>query len=82
MCSGFSRDMPAKIKNAVVALGAVFSEKFLPTASHLIAKTNEQNCTDKTLKYLQAVASGKWIVNIEWIKTCVRMNKIVPEVSS
>ena len=42
--------------------------------THLLVKTEENLATVRTLKYLQAVASGIMVVSESWMKAC-QLNK-------
>ena len=42
------------------------------TVSHLLVKTEGNLETVRTLKYLQAVASGVMVVSESWMKACQR----------
>ena len=44
------------------------------TVTHLLVKTEENLATVRTLKYLQAVASGIMVVSESWMKAC-QLNK-------
>jgi hypothetical protein len=62
-------------------LGAEFSNKFEPQTTHLVVKASDNMMADKTLKYLSAVVTKKWIVSIAWVNACLQARKLVPEVS-
>ena len=42
------------------------------TVTHLLVKTEDNMETVRTLKYLQAVASGIMVVSESWMKACQR----------
>jgi len=39
-------------------------------ATHLVVKSYENNMTERTLKYLEAMACGAWIVTSDWLHAC------------
>ena len=45
--------------------------------THLVAKVNENNCADRTLKYLEAINRRIWIVNQMWIKDSLANQKLL-----
>lgn len=51
--------------------------KAIPT--HLVVKSYGNNTTDRTLKYLQAMACGAWIVTPEWLHACINGGSWVKE---
>ena len=44
------------------------------TVSHLIVRTEDDLVAERTLKYLQAVASGVMVVSEAWVVECHRDN--------
>jgi hypothetical protein len=48
--------------------------------THVIATVNEKGMgTKRTLKLMQGIADGKWIVGTTWAEACVRAGKRVSE---
>lgn len=45
--------------------------------THLVANVNVQNCADRTLKFLQAITNRCWIVNLNWVRDCLRHGKLI-----
>ncbi|KAI9198398.1 hypothetical protein LWI28_015154 [Acer negundo] len=48
-------------------------------ATHVIASTDEYGACRRTLKVFMGILEGKWILNIEWIKACMKAKKPVDE---
>ncbi|XP_028187915.1 protein BREAST CANCER SUSCEPTIBILITY 1 homolog isoform X1 [Glycine soja] len=42
------------------------------SVTHVIASTDENGACRRTLKVLLGILEGKWILNIEWIKACMK----------
>ncbi|KAK7412555.1 hypothetical protein VNO78_04019 [Psophocarpus tetragonolobus] len=42
------------------------------SVTHVIASTDENGACRRTLKVLMGILMGKWILNIEWIKACMK----------
>ncbi|KAI5447564.1 protein BREAST CANCER SUSCEPTIBILITY 1 homolog [Lathyrus oleraceus] len=40
--------------------------------THVIASTDENGACRRTLKVLLGILEGKWILSIEWIKSCIK----------
>jgi hypothetical protein len=47
--------------------------------THIIVQLDEENCAQRTLKFLYGVASGKWIVGVDWVHQCIRENRLIDE---
>ena len=50
----------------------IFFSQVDNTVTHLLVKTDDNMETVRTLKYLQAVASGIMVVSESWMKACQR----------
>ncbi|XP_049860942.1 uncharacterized protein LOC126354915 isoform X2 [Schistocerca gregaria] len=70
-CTGFPRPLAAKIKQLLTSLGIKYCDRVGPETTHVVVRPNSSGLPEKTLKYLQAVAAGKWVVGPGWIdQTC------------
>ncbi|KAL3522731.1 hypothetical protein ACH5RR_015565 [Cinchona calisaya] len=49
------------------------------SVTHVVASTDENGACKRTLKFLMGVLEGKWIVNIDWVKTCIKSMELVDE---
>ncbi|KAJ6423788.1 hypothetical protein OIU84_024711 [Salix udensis] len=49
------------------------------SVTHVIASTDENGTCRRTLKVLKGILKGTWIVNIEWVKACIKSMKLVEE---
>ncbi|XP_063939260.1 protein BREAST CANCER SUSCEPTIBILITY 1 homolog [Daucus carota subsp. sativus] len=49
------------------------------SVTHIIASTDENGACRRTLKFLMGILEGKWILNIEWVKACLKANENVDE---
>ncbi|XP_065857771.1 protein BREAST CANCER SUSCEPTIBILITY 1 homolog isoform X2 [Euphorbia lathyris] len=49
------------------------------SVTHVIASTDENGAGRRTLKFLMGILEGKWILNIEWVKACMKAMKLVQE---
>nr|KYP45159.1 Protein BREAST CANCER SUSCEPTIBILITY 1 isogeny [Cajanus cajan] len=49
------------------------------SVTHVIASTDENGACKRTLKVLLGILEGKWILNIEWIKACLKEKDPVDE---
>ncbi|KAK2980540.1 hypothetical protein RJ640_015925 [Escallonia rubra] len=47
--------------------------------THVIAAVDENGACRRTLKVLMGILEGKWILNIEWVKGCLKAMEIVDE---
>ncbi|KAL2341101.1 hypothetical protein Fmac_009041 [Flemingia macrophylla] len=54
-------------------------QKWDSSVTHVIAATDENGVCKRTLKVLLGILEGKWILNIEWIKACMKEKDPVDE---
>ncbi|KAE7996126.1 hypothetical protein FH972_000874 [Carpinus fangiana] len=59
--------------------GVTVLKKWDSSVTHVIASTNENGACRRTLKILMGILEGKWILNMEWIKACMRVMELVDE---
>lgn len=67
--------MESWVNRVDVDLVKVFSDK----VTHLIVQSDEEKRTQRTLKFLYAVASRKWIVSVGWVQQCINESRFVDE---
>lgn len=70
-------------RNTCSRLGAVCKKELTAQTTHLVIKKaaegGGQLVAQRTLKYLEAISRGLWIVDFEWIEKCALLGKRVPE---
>ncbi|KAL5996963.1 hypothetical protein ACLOJK_007889 [Asimina triloba] len=59
--------------------GVRISKTWSANVTHVIASTNEMGACTRTLKFLMAILSGRWILKIDWIKACMEAKHPVCE---
>ncbi|XP_059438503.1 protein BREAST CANCER SUSCEPTIBILITY 1 homolog isoform X2 [Corylus avellana] len=59
--------------------GVTVLKKWDSSVTHVIASTNENGACRRTLKILMGILEGKWILNMEWIKACMKVMELVDE---
>ena len=60
-------------------IGAEVSLTYTCAVTHIIVQLDEENCAQRTLKFLYGVASGKWIVGVDWVHQCIREKRLIDE---
>ena len=60
-------------------IGAEVSLTCTCAVTHIIVQLDEENCAQRTRKFLYGVASGKWIVAVDWVPQCIRENRLIDE---
>ncbi|MQL81710.1 hypothetical protein Taro_014172, partial [Colocasia esculenta] len=71
-CSALSAAEKEIISEFAKVTGASISKDWSPAVTHVIASTDENGACKRTLKFLMAIAEGKWILRIDWIKACTK----------
>ncbi|XP_039006571.1 protein BREAST CANCER SUSCEPTIBILITY 1 homolog isoform X2 [Hibiscus syriacus] len=59
--------------------GVTVLKKWDSNVTHVIASTDENGACKRTLKFLMGILEGKWILNINWAKACIKAMKPVDE---
>jgi hypothetical protein len=72
MLTGFKDYRKNELERAVDALGGVVDDDDLDRATHVVVECGREPeaggvAATRTLKYVRAVAAGKWIVRPEWL---------------
>ncbi|XP_045470294.1 uncharacterized protein LOC123677674 isoform X2 [Harmonia axyridis] len=59
---------------------ATRKDKFGTDVTHMIVSVDKHNnVKDHTIKFISAIAAGKWVLNIKWVQECLTKNHIVDE---
>ncbi|KAK1277173.1 hypothetical protein QJS04_geneDACA022143 [Acorus gramineus] len=78
-CSGLNHAEKEIILEFIKLTGISVAKTWTPTTTHVIASTDENGAYGRTIKTLMAVLEGKWILNIDWIKACMKVMTMVDE---
>jgi len=79
LTTGLSRSERDEVSQCIDKLHWKQVGAFSSQVTHIVTIVNDDGSCPRTVKYLQAVLSGKWIVNIDWITTCLGFKSKVPE---
>nr|XP_054767566.1 BRCA1-associated RING domain protein 1-like [Lytechinus pictus] len=55
-------------------------DEFSPDVTHLVAACEEDGRCLRTMKYMQAVLAGRWVVSSKWISECIKHEERVEEI--
>eukprot|EP00035_Acanthoeca_spectabilis_P030743 m.10699 g.10699 ORF g.10699 m.10699 type:complete len:1025 (-) comp4350_c0_seq1:1863-4937(-) len=67
-------------KKLVGILGGRVVTEYERDVTHVVTPTIENNlCTKRTLKFMQGVADGKWMVGVKWAEACIAKGVCVDE---
>ncbi|KAM3964255.1 uncharacterized protein ACR2FA_001742 [Aphomia sociella] len=69
----------AKLKLLCRQYNWKYSDKYTQDITHLVVGVDEENKSQRSVKYMCALAASKWIVSFEWVESCLKTNKIVKE---
>ncbi|GBP44649.1 Breast cancer type 1 susceptibility protein homolog [Eumeta japonica] len=69
----------AKLKSLCTKLGWTFLENYSPTLTHLVITVDDENKAQRTVKYMCALAAGKWVVSFAWAERCAVAGRLIPE---
>ncbi|XP_037298227.1 putative leucine-rich repeat-containing protein DDB_G0290503 isoform X2 [Manduca sexta] len=69
-----------KLKNLCASLKWVYVDKYTKDVTHLVVGVDEDYKSQRSVKYMSALAAGKWIVSFEWVEKCLKAMRWVDEV--
>ncbi|KAG8082659.1 hypothetical protein GUJ93_ZPchr0014g47449 [Zizania palustris] len=59
--------------------GITVTNNWRSNVTHVIANIDERGACARTLKVLMAILTGKWVLNVDWLKACMEVRGPVPE---
>ncbi|KQJ83553.1 hypothetical protein BRADI_5g15500v3 [Brachypodium distachyon] len=77
--SGLSRHGKEFLDQFGRQTGITVTNDWSPNVTHVVANTNEDGASSRTLKILMAILTGKWVVNVNWLKACLKAREPVSE---
>jgi hypothetical protein len=73
MSSGLDSDDTIVLDEFADTFNVRLLTRFDPNVTHLVVKVDENGmCHQRTMKYLQAIVAGIWVVSVEWVSHSVR----------
>jgi len=79
LATGLSSEQKANLQTCALTLDAKIVSEFSPSVTHIVTTTNGKGVCPRTIKYLNGVLTGKWIVNYDWIVKCLRQKTWMDE---
>lgn len=70
-CSALSAAEKGIVSELAKIAGVPISTSWSPNVTHVIASTNMSGSCKRTLKFLMAILNGKWVISMDWVKTCM-----------
>ncbi|TYH87929.1 hypothetical protein ES332_D01G152500v1 [Gossypium tomentosum] len=78
-CSGLTVEEKEIMSEFEKLAGVTVLKRWDSNITHIIASTDENGACKRTLKILMGILEGKWILNIKWVKACIKAMKLVDE---
>ncbi|CAN8325448.1 unnamed protein product [Cochlearia groenlandica] len=78
-CSGLTVEEKGVISEFAELSGVTIPRKWEHSVTHVIASVNENGACKRTFKFMMGILEGKWILSIDWIKSCLKNTKYVSE---
>ncbi|XP_027158401.1 protein BREAST CANCER SUSCEPTIBILITY 1 homolog [Coffea eugenioides] len=78
-CSGLTNAEKDIVSQFQQLSGVIALKNWDLSVTHIVASTDENGVCKRTLKFMMGVLEGKWIVNIEWVKACIKLMELVDE---
>ncbi|OEL22371.1 Protein BREAST CANCER SUSCEPTIBILITY 1-like protein [Dichanthelium oligosanthes] len=79
-CSALSPAEKGIVSEFAKTVGVSISTSWNPSVTHVVTSTDLSGACKRTLKFLMAILNGKWVVSIDWVKTCMEHMEPVDEV--
>uniref|UniRef100_T1JA44 RING-type E3 ubiquitin transferase BRCA1 n=1 Tax=Strigamia maritima TaxID=126957 RepID=T1JA44_STRMM len=76
VASGLNAQEMKQVQDLARKIDADFRLKFSYDTSHVIVKTSRDFIANRTLKYLQGIASKCWLVSIDWVTDSLRVGRL------
>ncbi|BFY99083.1 hypothetical protein BsWGS_02123 [Bradybaena similaris] len=77
--TALSKDEQSQLLKCAKVLKAKVVDDFSTEVSHLITGVNAEGMCPRTLKYLNVVLAGQWVISTKWLTTCLEHNSRAPE---
>ncbi|XP_026733050.1 breast cancer type 1 susceptibility protein-like isoform X2 [Trichoplusia ni] len=69
----------AQVKSLCYEQKWTYVEKYTKNITHLIVGVDEEKKSQRSVKYMCALAASKWIVAFDWVKICLQKKEVVNE---
>ncbi|KAL9968227.1 hypothetical protein ACROYT_G026577 [Oculina patagonica] len=79
LATGLNSEQKANLQKCAGILNASIVNEFSLSVTHVVTATSNKGVSPRTIKYLNGVLTGKWIVSYEWILKCLRHKTWVDE---
>ncbi|PIK60991.1 putative BRCA1-associated RING domain protein 1-like [Apostichopus japonicus] len=79
--TGLNDKQRNKLQSCARLLRGKVTSDFTQNITHLVANAAAEGRCSRTMKFLQAVLLGKWVVNFSWVEECLKGKGLVPEVN-
>ncbi|CAG4986707.1 unnamed protein product [Parnassius apollo] len=56
-----------------------YVDKYTKELTHLVVSVDEENRSQRSVKYMCALAAGKWIISYAWVEKCIETKTVVSE---
>ncbi|XP_052739512.1 metacaspase-2 isoform X2 [Bicyclus anynana] len=78
-CTCLSSVEQNAVKQLCLQRNWMFAEKYTKNVTHLVVGVDEENKSQRSVKYVCALAASKWIVTFEWVEKCLQTKAFVNE---
>eukprot|EP00002_Diphylleia_rotans_P019065 TRINITY_DN3692_c0_g1_i6.p1 TRINITY_DN3692_c0_g1~~TRINITY_DN3692_c0_g1_i6.p1 ORF type:complete len:404 (-),score=68.54 TRINITY_DN3692_c0_g1_i6:482-1693(-) len=68
-----------ELRQSISKINGTIVDKLKPGVTHLVANVDQNNCVRRTLKYLEGLLQGAWILDIHWLRLSSRLGEWATE---
>ncbi|XP_003742158.1 BRCA1-associated RING domain protein 1 [Galendromus occidentalis] len=79
MTSSLKEPQMEKLNEFLELMDAQLAAHYTPQVTHLVVNSDSKGDTQRTLKFLQCLASRKSIVSYQWVEQCLKTRTLVSE---
>ncbi|XP_070565914.1 BRCA1-associated RING domain protein 1-like [Ptychodera flava] len=73
--TALKREHKVKLEQCAKLLKGRVVEDFDNSVTHVVTSCNQDGQCARTMKFLQGILHGKWIVSYDWVKRCLEKDK-------
>ncbi|XP_067120465.1 BRCA1-associated RING domain protein 1-like [Centruroides vittatus] len=79
MMTGLNSDQKHTVEKCAKLLDFTIAKDYCNDVTHLVASCNVQQHCSRTLKFLQCILNGCWILDFCWIEKCIEKQEKISE---
>ncbi|XP_071811430.1 uncharacterized protein [Apostichopus japonicus] len=79
IASGLNKQKLKMVSQLCKKAGCRFSGTFSMDTTHVIVNADDNLSCERTLKYFQGIAAGKWVISSQWVHDSLSASRLLPQ---